>query len=72
MPTLEDQIREQNPWWLDSAAHLVPGARRAVRSGLIENLVAAGLYRSATDRLVQAGAVACLVAKCVARPTPGG
>lgn len=20
MPTLDDQIREQNPWWLDAAA----------------------------------------------------
>lgn len=36
------------------AAQLVPGARRAAAAALTENLVAIGLYRSATDRLVQA------------------
>lgn len=36
------------------AAQLLPGARRAAVPALVENLVAIGLYRSATDRLVQA------------------
>ncbi len=35
-------------------AAIMPGARRVPADGLIENLVAIALYRSATDRLVQA------------------
>ena len=36
---------------------IMPGARRAPPAGLVENLVASALYRSATDRLVQAAPV---------------
>ena len=55
-PSKQRKVYFVDPLFDAVAAHLVPGGRRAPRAGLIENLVAVGLYRSATDRLVQAEA----------------
>ena len=54
--------KQRKLYWLDPVlgripALLIPGSRVAPTDGLIENVVAAGLFRSAAQTLIQANAV---------------
>jgi uncharacterized protein len=55
-PNKQRKVYYIDPLFDAVVERMVPGTRRAGRAGLVENLVAIGLYRSATDRLVQAEA----------------
>ncbi len=54
-PKKQRKIYYIDPLFDAVAGVLVPGTRAASVPGVVENLMAIGLYRSATERLVQAG-----------------
>lgn len=56
-PAKQRKVYYIDPLFAEIAPSLMPGARRPPSSGLVENAVAIGLFRSAAHALVQASAV---------------